>query len=358
MTRTLIVAAAKTVDAVGCQQQCRMLEDRIRSLGLRIRELVIEPLSADWHSPEPEDHFRSGCAPIEALARARELVIGGERAVLIRGEDHIKSGYERDERLRLMSVYGPDYPLTKAYTDLAGEFLRRHGVDADLFREISRALFENYKLSYRNALAGDFSPEALPDERWYRPLTPLFRGVDCANPLVDFEGRLLIVDERLARELGVALETSVEIRAVGLGRLDADGPGHIEHIAGYGHLREAYRDCCEAADLDFAARFRAGEALLEAYTCYPVVPMAFLLASGLVDVLDDIPGFLEQHSITITGGMNLGRGAWNNPALNALISMHHRLLEGPERLGMVHGNGGLGYRQGVALLESAGFKAG
>ena len=81
--------------------------------------------------------------------------------------------------------------------------------------------------------------------------------------------------------------------------------------------------------------------------------MAFLLVSGLVDILDDIPDFLSKYSITITGGMNLARGAWNNPALNALVLMHQRLCDGPEKLGLIHGNGGLGYRQGIAIVERA-----
>ena len=83
--------------------------------------------------------------------------------------------------------------------------------------------------------------------------------------------------------------------------------------------------------------------------------MAFLLVSGLVEVLEDIPDFLAEHSITITGGMNLARAAWNNPTLNALVLMHHRLCDGPEKLGLIHGNGGLGYRQGVAIVERVDF---
>tara|TARA_B100000809_G_C15051718_1_gene499142 strand:+ start:796 stop:939 length:144 start_codon:yes stop_codon:yes gene_type:complete len=47
--------------------------------------------------------------------------------------------------------------------------------------------------------------------------------------------------------------------------------------------------------------------------------MAFLLVSGLVDALEDIPNFLAQHLITITGGMNLAKAGWNNPAFNALV---------------------------------------
>ncbi|UTW12869.1 hypothetical protein [Marinobacterium rhizophilum] len=349
MSQALIVAAARTQDNQGSLQHCLDLEDRLRARGVALRELVIEPLSTDWHSPEPEDHFRSGCAPIEALSRARELIGEGVPAVLIRGEDLIKSGYSRDDRLRLMAVYGPDYPLTEAYTDLTERFLARQDHSSDSFRDLARGLFDNYRATFL-AQASHAPGANLPAEHWFEPVTRLFRGVDCANPMVDFSGRLLVCTAALADDLGVGPDERIEIRGVGLRRLAGDGRDYIDEIAGYDHLRQAYRDSCEMAGIDFAARFRAGDALLEAYTCFPVVPMAFLLVSGLVDVLDAMPDFLARHSVTITGGMNLARGAWNNPALNALISMHHRLLQGEEHIGLVHGNGGLGYRQGVALL--------
>jgi hypothetical protein len=51
----------------------------------------------------------------------------------------------------------------------------------------------------------------------------------------------------------------------------------------------------------------------------------------------------------------------NNPALNGLITLYHRLcndsadsevaVDDELTLGLVHGNGGLGYRQGVGILE-------
>jgi hypothetical protein len=72
----------------------------------------------------------------------------------------------------------------------------------------------------------------------------------------------------------------------------------------------------------------------------------------------DGPDFLKgiaKHSITITGGMNLARAAWNNPALNALVMMHNRLCDDKggdhEKLGLIYGNGGLSYRQGIAIVE-------
>ncbi|WP_421869482.1 hypothetical protein [Motiliproteus sp.] len=353
MARAQIISAAKMIDNVGSMQQCLTLEQRILDLGLPLRQLHIDPLSTDWHSPEQPDHFRSGCGPIEALARARELVREGTPAVAICGEDNIKTGYARHQRLELMEIYGQQQPITEAYNALAQRFLQLHQIDESHFRQLAHALFDNYCLSYRNVLSDDFSEELLPDARWHQPLTSLFRGVDCANPLVDFQGRLLIVSDQLADQLDCPTDQRLDIRAVGLSRLQQDGPEGLEQIARYEHLESAYQDCCRTAGIDFADEFKAGHGLLEAYTCYPVVPMAFLLASGLVEVLEQIPEFLQRHSITVTGGMNLAKAAWNNPALNALISIHHGLLQGEERYGMVHGNGGLGYRQGVALLAKA-----
>lgn len=352
MRKAAIISATKTIDEVGCLQHTLDLEEQVIHKGYQLHQLVIEPLSADWHSAEEPGHFRSGCAPIEALATAKALIESGEDAVLISGEDNIKSDYPREERLeRMGAVYGADYPLTQAYTDLAQRFLEQHNIDQTRFKALAAKLFENYQVSYRNALNDDFCPSLLPDHRWYQPVTDLFRGVDCANPVVDFSGRLLIGSEKLSQELKIPESEIIQIKAVSHNRLEGDGKDYLHQIADYQHLRDAFETCCQEANLDFAQEFRQGNALLEAYTCYPVVPMAFLLASGLVDVLEELPEFLDAHSITVTGGMNLARGAWNNPALNALITMHHRLLDGEEQIGLIHGNGGLGYRQGVAILS-------
>ncbi len=352
MSTALMIAAAKVENNLGQLNDVLHLEGKLESLGIHPVHLIIEPLSADWNAPEQPGHYRSGCAPLEALAEAKRLIEAGTPAVVISGEDHIKTGYERDERLRKMAVYGEDYPLTQAYTDLARAFSERHQIDDEQFKELAAALFENHKISYRNALAYDYREELLPGPRWHQPITDLFRGVDCANPMVDFSGRVLITDVKTADLLAVALEHRLAIKAVGLSRLPGDGRDYLEDIAGYEHLREAYEQACQESGINFANRFRDGQALMEAYTCYPVVPMAFLIISGLVDVLDELPEFLAQHSITITGGMNLAKGAWNNPALNGLITMYHRLCDGAEDVGLVHGNGGLGYRQGVAIMET------
>ena len=346
-----IIGAAKQQDEIGSLDHVLLLESQLLQYGITPKYLVIEPLQADWHSPEKEHHFRSGCAPIEALAEAKKLIENGEAAVVISGEDHIRTGYSRENRLSKMAVYGQHYPLTQAYTDLARAFSKNNNITEQQFKEFSSALFENYKSSFRHALADTFTPELLPDLRWYKPITDLFRGVDCANPMVDFSGRLLLTRADIAEQLGVDKSQWLKVKAVGLSRLDGDGRDYLTDISRYEHLQQAYQQACNEANIDFVQRFKEGDALLETYTCYPVVPMAFLLISGLVDFLDDIPTFLAEHSITITGGMNLAKAAWNNPALNALVLMHHRLCDGQEKLGLIHGNGGLGYRQGIAIVE-------
>jgi len=346
-----IISAAKQQDEVGSLDQVLLLESQLQQRGITPKHLVIEPLQADWHSPEKEHHYRSGCAPIEALAAAKKLIENGEAAVVISGEDHIRTGYSREERLSKMAVYGQSYPLTQAYTDLAQAFSKNHNITEQQFKEFSTALFENYKISFRNALSDTFTPELLPDLRWHKPITDLFRGVDCANPMVDFSGRLLLTRADIAEQLGVDKSQWLKVKAVGLSRLDGDGQDYLTDISRYEHLQQAYQQACAEANIDFVQLFKTGDALLETYTCYPVVPMAFLLVSGLIEVLEDMPDFLAEHSITITGGMNLAKAAWNNPALNALVLMHQRLCDGQEKLGLIHGNGGLGYRQGIAIIE-------
>ncbi|NQY86426.1 MAG: hypothetical protein HRT51_01550 [Colwellia sp.] len=350
-----IIGAAKQQDQVGSLEQVLLLESQLLQYGITPKNLVIEPLQTDWYSPEKEHHFRSGCAPIEALAAAKKLIENGEAAVVISGEDHIKTGYSRENRLSKMAVYGQSYPLTQAYTDLARAFSEQHTITEQQFKEFSSALFENYLISFRNALSDSFTPELLPDLRWHKPITDLFRGIDCANPMVDFSGRLLLTRADIAEQLGVDKSQWLKVKAVGLSCLDGDGRDFITDISRYEHLQHAYQQACAEANIDFVQLFKGGDALLETYTCYPVVPMAFLLVSGLVEVLEDIPDFLAEHSITITGGMNLAKAAWNNPALNALVLMHHRLCDGPEKLGLIHGNGGLGYRQGVAIVERVDY---
>ncbi len=349
-TAPVIIAASKIIDAQGSLEPCLSLEAGIKALGVTPAILTIDPLRAGWHTPRRDGHFRSGCAPIEALQYGvRLLAEGKNQAFVISGDEPLKTGYSREERLQLMAIYEDDYPITRAYDDLAGRFIGNQGITESLFRQCCESLFENYK---RTFCAAGSETAVLPDERWYRSVTPRFRGVDCANPVIDFSGRLLIVSPELADALQIPNSMRVAVTGVDVQHLDGDGRDYIGQISDYQHLQTAFTNSCHQAGVDFADLFRRRQALLEVYSCYPVVPMAFMLVSRLIDSLMELPELLRDYAVTVTGGMNLARAPWNSPALNGLISMYQQLISQSEaHLAAVHGNGGLGYRQGVAILE-------
>lgn len=348
MKKSVIIAASRRVDGKGSLTETEEAERSLRERGFDLTKFYIDPLSKGWDTPLEENHFRSGCAPLEALSRACRLLKAGKAdAVLISGEDNLKSDYAANKALRnrLMAIYGESYPLTEAYTDLAWEFMKNVGLSQAQFKSLSQKLFENYT---RTALREGIYQ--LPDTSRLTYITELFRAVDCANPTVDFSGRVVLVNSLVADVCGVPLKDRVVVSGVGLDQTAGDGPGCIPEIARYEHLTSAYNQACTQAGIDYRQHYLAGKALLEVYTCYPVVPLAFLLASGIASCPQEIPTVLEQHEVTVTGGMNLAKAPWNNPALNALIVMVRQLRNGVADLGAVHGNGGLGYKQGVALL--------
>ncbi len=348
MKEAYIISAARKINGSGDTSEFDKVISMIRNIGEEPLELIIDPLGVHWNDPIEENHFRSGCAPIQAIARARETIQNGTaKAVVIEGNEPLKTGYERDKRHRLMRIYGDDYTLPEAYNDVAKAFISRNAITEVEFKHLANLLFENYQKTFQRT-----HPAPALDDRWFDPLTTLFRGVDCANPLIDFSGKLLICSESLAESIGVSDHRLVRIAGVGLG-YTGDGKNNVTSIAAYDHLKVAYGIACQQANVDFAAEFKAGKALLEAYTCYPIVPMAFLLASEIASSAKDIPEILNKYEITVTGGMNLARAAWNNPSLNALITMYQLLTTGHIKIAAVQGNGGMGFSQGVAILRSS-----
>ncbi|MDR9468513.1 hypothetical protein [Marinospirillum sp.] len=342
MHQVFIIGAAGRQDGQGSLAELDKLREQVTEAGLKLERLVIDPLKAGWSSPQARNHFRSGCGPLEALAYAHtQLKEGAFEAVLIEGQDAIKTGYAREERDQLMQeVFGPDYPLPEAYTDLARSFCHQQGLSFDDFRKLRDALFANYRRS---------APEVEVEERWFAEITELFRGVDCANPYTDYSGGLLLTRADLLGSFDLP-HPPVAVKGVGIGFAQGDGADHLEELADYWHLEKAVHYANLEAELEFAEVFNQGQALLEAYTCYPVVPLALLIRGDFVQDIQDIPTWLEQHRLTLKGGMNLNRAPWNLPALRALIEMTQALHNNPDLIGGVHGNGGLGYKQGFAIL--------
>ncbi|HSH68469.1 MAG TPA: hypothetical protein VK997_01030, partial [Deferrisomatales bacterium] len=332
----------------GSLAEVNAVTDEIVGQGYRLSRLHIAPLSHPWTAPLPPGHFRSGCAPLEALDAARRLLAAANAdAVVVQGRDLLRSEYARDRALRSrrMAVYGEQQPLTEAYTELARAFCRRVGLDAGGFRDLAERLFENHVRVWEAA-----GHPIQPRPEWFAPVTELFRRVDCANPVVDFEGAAVVTTTAVAEACGVPAHQRIPVLGVALAWASGDGPEYVEEIAEYRHLTTAYREACLQAAVEFGPRYLAGAALLEAYTCYPVVPLAFLLASGIARDPGELPDLLARHPVTVTGGMNLARAAWNNPALHGLATLWERLSKGAAPLAALHANGGLGQRQGVAIL--------
>ncbi len=346
----LLLASARVVDGVGDLGAVHRLRTALEQGGRTVISLRIAALDHPWDAPpDPRGRlFKSGCAPILALHRARELLASGDAdAVLVRGREPLRTGYERSARQAHMAIW-PGRSIPEAYTELAEVWMARHGMQAPAFRRLADGLLDNYRATaHERGLAGDV--DTAQHRARQRVATRLFTYADCAHPEIDFEGAVLLARADVGRELLPPGRPVIRLLGVAVDTVP-DGPEHRETIAQYAHLRRAYLRAEAEAGVDFGAAFHAGDALLEAYTCFPVVPLGFLLATALAPDPAALAPLLEAHAVTVTGGMNLARAPWNNPVLNALTVMHQRLAAGEAPVGLLHGNGGLGGWQGVAVI--------
>ena len=340
MADSIIIAAARSLNQQGDLQAVTRLIQDAESLGKRCITLTIDNLKTPWNSPVEHHHFRSGCGPLEALSVANRLIQDGDAdLVVIHGKDFIKSDYSQAERHEKMSIYS-ELSMPEAYTLLARHFCEQQGLTQAAFIQLRNAIFENLKQT------GEQQKLKLPAESWYQPLTELFRGVDCANPVIDFEG-LLVVSHQDS-DLLPQIEP-VAIKGVGIGIAEYDGPEHARELAHYHALEKAVHYAEIQSGMNVSELLKNPETLTEAYTCYPVVPLALLMVAGSIQSEDALMQWLNQKPLTCTGGMNLARAPWNNPALNGLIAVCES-LQNNKQDALVHGNGGLGYKQGIALL--------
>jgi hypothetical protein len=314
----------------------------------RVIKLTIDPLAAGWSTPLEPHHYRSGCAPLEALHQARELLKTDScEVVVLECIDLLRSTYagNKGARQKLMEIYGP-LSIPEGYTRLAYDFLEREKITEAQFEKFSSELFANFQRTARRWGL----PVNPPAERWAK-LTSLFREVDCANPVVDFTARVALGSSRILPRLGLNAKSTVQVRGISVNTCSEDGPSFISQISRYSHLGQAFSEACRESSVDFLKEFQKGQALLEVYSCFPIVPLAFLLKCGFMARITDCRKFLADHEISITGGMNLAKAPWNGPVLNAIVALVERMTAEKIRYGGVHGNGGLGYKQGFAIFS-------
>lgn len=343
-----IIAADRVIDGKGDHSQTEKLLSRARRLDLRTTELEIVSLAKRWEDKLGPQQFKSGASAMAALERAKKLLqLKKTNLVVIRGKDLLRSGYAPGEREKYMQLYGRKHTPLEGYTKLVKPFLKEQRATEKEFFSARNALFENYTRTWKR-----LNPQKdLPAARWFEPLTKYFRGVDCANPNIDYSGQLLVADEATANLLKVPQKQRILILGNAFTKLPVDGYDSIPKIVPYKHLERTLNMALKEAGVNFQSEYLKGRGLLEAYTCYPVVPMALLLKLGLVESISEIPEFLESHEVTITGGLNLDRAAWNLTSLNYLIAMREKLLASKAiRFGLVHGNGSLGNQQGITVL--------
>jgi hypothetical protein len=245
-----------------------------------------------------------------------------------------------------MRAYGARSFL-QAFDELAGVLLERLSLTSRELDELADCLFENYWRTWSTLNPG----AARPDARWFEKVTPHFRGVDCANPSIDFEGALLATTSERALAVGCDPATAVAVRGMSVVQQCDDGIEHIREIVSYDHLRKAYQEACQQAGVNVGELWLRGDARIEIYSCYPVVPIAFLLATGLAGDTSGIKRLLAEHPATITGGLNLGRAPWNNSTLSAIVQAVAMIRAGTPIIG-VHSNAALGYKQGCLVLTA------
>lgn len=346
--KTLIIAADRIVDRMGSHEESDKIIHSAEKNKLKIETLEIVTLAKRWEDKLSSNQFKSGASAMGAIEKARKLLQSKKAdVVVIKGSDFLKTGYDKTDRENYMKLYRKKYTAMDGYDRLVPEFLKFHKVSEKEFFQIRDALFENYFNTWKN-----IHPEAeLPDTRWFQPITKYFRGVDCANPNIDYSGQLVLATEKVADALKVPKKKRIEIIGNAFTKLSVDGFESLPEVAPYLHLKRTITKALKEAGVDFKTEFLKGKAYLDAYTCYPVVPMGLILRLGLVDKISEIPELLKWHEVTITGGLNLGKAAWNLTSLNSIILMRDKMLSSKTKLGLVHGNGSLGNQQGITVLR-------
>lgn len=300
--------------------------------------------------------YKTGAGPIQAITDANELIKHDlYDAIFIFGHEPLLSDtrhYGRDTIRKAMEIF-EDCTLIQCYDLLARRLCRETDMPYDEFRELSDHLFKNYTRTFQNRSGIRFNA---PRGKVLRELgTDLFCLTDCANPNIDFAGGLIVVNDRTAEQLNTPKERWVKVSGSQYAVVKGS-PEAIYSITGkdndlFPHLKNAFLGAQAESQIEIIRELQNKNLLLEAYTCYPPIPIGLLLATGFVTNIKDVAEFLERHEITVTGGMNIARAPWNNPALNGLIEMTAQLVKSNSQYGMVHGNGGIGEAQGVTVLE-------
>jgi len=299
--------------------------------------------------------YKSGASPVQALSDAKELIDHDlYDAAFIFGYDPLltnKQVYGKDVIKEAMNIFNGQ-SILECYNLISHKLCEEMEISKEVFFQLTEGLYMNYHKTYTKNTRRE-----IPYDRG-RLLNDLkgdlFRITDCANPNIDFAGGVILVNNKTADFLNIKHER-VTVSGVKYSMVSGV-PDNINNIVGskdklFTHLRSSFLEAQLQANINVLEEFKSGNLRLELYTCYPPIPLAFLLTTKIVGSIRELPEFLLNYELTITGGMNFARAPWNNPALNGLIEMVNTMKDGPIKYGLIHGNGGIGEIQGVAILE-------
>ena len=96
-----------------------------------------------------------------------------------------------------MNIYSEDFSIPEGYTQLAYQFMKEYKISEKDFLILAEKLFENYLQTFKKN--GNTISES---SRWTEPVTSLYKMCDCANPNIDFDGKILLGDSSCAELFG------------------------------------------------------------------------------------------------------------------------------------------------------------
>ena len=374
---TTIVFSEKLADRQGNQittedlkkafKEAIIINQKLIANNKRIAYFFIDPLIRTFEAAnnfyfnilecsviEKLNTYKSGAGPVQALFDAKELIDQDwYDAVFIFGYDPLltdKLVLGKDAIKQAMNIFGSK-SILECYNLKSHKLCQELGISKEFFFQLTDGLYKNYLRTY-----AEKTREDVPDHRGklLEDLNgDLFRITDCANPNIDFAGGVILANDGTAD----LLDTNKRVKVSGVKYSMVKGiPENIDRIVGdkdniFEHLKSAFLEAQRQAQINAIEEFQKGNLILELYTCYPPIPLAFLITTKMADSVIEIPELLSNHPITITGGMNFAGAPWNNPALNGLIEMVAVMKNGAKDYGLIHGNGGIGEVQGVAILE-------
>ena len=299
--------------------------------------------------------YKSGSGPIQALADAQELIEHDlYDAVFICGYEPLLSNkikYGKAAIQQHMDIFnGPS--ILHCYHKLAELYSQELEIEAESFTSMAEALWQNYQRTFTRTHPKQIPPLRGPNMQAER--APLFYLTDCANPNLDFTGGIIMANDETLSGLNISARALVEVKAVHYAAVEAD-PLDFKKIIGsfphhFPHLQESLNAVQAAAGLDLVQEVKAKRMLLDLYSCYPPIPLAFLFTSGLAANASSLQKFLAEYEVTLDGGLNLAGAPWNNPVLSSLITIHQLLPSSSADYALIHGNGGIGEIQGIGIL--------